>query len=104
MSYKSNIPKIKIQIDEVTEDALDEIGGTLLANMQSITPVKTGTLKRSLTFKKAKSDKTCSITWGSNIAYAAKVEFENKSFLRSTLRGCESEVIDIIKRHLGGIK
>ena len=57
MSYKSNIPKIKIQIDEVTEDALDEIGGTLLANMQSITPVKTGTLKRSLTLKKQKAIK-----------------------------------------------
>lgn len=104
MSYKSNIPKIKIQVDEVTESALDEVAITLLANMQSITPVKTGTLKRSLTFKKAKSDKTCSITWGSNVVYAAKVEFENKSYLRSTLRSGTKEMEDILRKHLGGIK
>ncbi|MDU7212481.1 HK97 gp10 family phage protein [Clostridium sp.] len=103
MSYKSNIPKIKIQVDEVTESALDEVAITLLANMQSVTPVKTGALKRSLSFKRYKYREHI-IKFGSNLIYAPKVEFENKSFLRSTLRGCENEVIDIIKRHLGGIK
>ncbi|MDU4319750.1 MAG: HK97 gp10 family phage protein [Clostridium sp.] len=104
MSYKSNIPKIKNSIMEVLEDAAQEIGVTELANMQSATPVKTGTLKRSLTFEKAKGDKTYSITWGSDIVYAPKVEFENKSYLRSTLRSGTKEMEDILRKHLGGIK
>lgn len=104
MSYKSNIPRIKKYIMEVLEDASQEIGVTELANMQSVTPVKTGTLKRSLTFVKAKEDKIYSITWGSSIVYAPKVEFENKSYLRSTLRSGTKEMEDILRKHLGGIK
>lgn len=104
MSYKSNIPRIKNSILEALEDASQEIGVTELANMQSTVPVKTGTLKRSLTFNKAKSDKTYFITWGSNIVYSAKVEFENKSYLRTTLRSGASEMEEILKKHLGGIK
>lgn len=104
MSYKSNIPRIKNSILEALEDASQEIGVTELANMQSATPVKTGTLKRSLTFEKAKNDKAYSITWGSSVVYAAKVEFENKSYLRSTLRSGTKEMEDILRKHLGGIK
>lgn len=104
MSYKSNIPRIKNSIMEVLEDASQEIGVTELANMQSTVLVKTGTLKGSLTFNKAKNDKTYSITWGSNIVYAAKVEFENKSYLRSTLRSGTKEMEYILRKHLGGIK
>lgn len=104
MSYKSNIPRIKSSILEALEDASQEIGVTELANMQSGTPVKTGTLKRSLTFRKAKNDKAYSITWGSNVVYATKVEFENKSYLRSTLRSGTKEMEDILRKHLGGIK
>ena len=104
MSYKSNIPRIKNSIMEVLEDASQEIGVTELANMQSIVPVLTSTLQKSLTFKKAKSDKSYSITWGSNVVYAAKVEFENKSYLRSTLRSGTKEMEDILRKHLGGIK
>lgn len=104
MSYKSNIPRIKNSIMEALEDASQEIGVTELANMQSVTPVKTGTLKRSLSFVKAKEDKIYSIAWGSSIVYAPKVEFENKSYLRSTLRSGTKEMEDILRKHLGGIK
>lgn len=106
MSYKSNIPRIKKSIMEVLEDASQEIGVTELANMQSVTPVKTGALKRSLTFVKAKEGEIYSITWGvpESVPYAAKVEFENKSYLRSTLRSGTKEMEDILRKHLGGIK
>lgn len=106
MSYKSNIPKIQKSIMEALENASQEIGVTELANMQSVTPVKTGTLKRSLTFVKAKEGEIYSIIWGApeSVPYAAKVEFENKSYLRATLRSGVREMEDILKKHLRGIK
>lgn len=104
MSYRSNITRINQNIMSALDNAAQEIGVTELANMQSITPVKTSTLKRSLTFVKAKKGQGYSIKWGSSIVYAAKVEFENKSYLRTTLRGGQSEMIEILKRHLGGIR
>lgn len=104
MSYKSNIPRLKQSIMSALESASQEIGVTELANMQSVTPVKTGTLKRSLTFVKAKEGEIYSITFGSSLIYAPKVEFENKSYLRATLRSGQSEMMEILKKHLGGIK
>ena len=46
------------------------------------------------------------ITWGvpESVPYAAKVEFENKSYLRSTLRSGTKEMEDILRKHLGGMK
>lgn len=106
MSYKSNIPRIKNSILEALEDASQEIGVTELANMQSVVPVLTGNLRRNLTFEKAKEGEIYSITWGApeSVPYAAKVEFENKSYLRSTLRSGTKEMEDILRKHLGGIK
>lgn len=106
MSYKSNIPRIKNSILEVLEDASQEIGVTERANMQSVAPVKTGLLRRKITFVKTKSDKVYTITWGvpESVPYAAKVEFQNKSYLRSTLRSGTKEMEDILRKHLGGIK
>lgn len=103
MKYTNNIKKITQEIINAVDNAGEEIGITELANMQSNTPVKTGALKRSLSFKRYKESKGVKIEWGSNLIYSAKVEYENKSYLRATLRAGQEEMIDILKKHLKGV-
>ena len=48
----NNIDEIKRQFLEACENAINEIGITGTAELQSNSPVKEGFLRRSLTFKK----------------------------------------------------
>ena len=59
---QSNIEIIKKQILKACGDAMDEIGITGTAELQSNAPVKKGTLRRSITFKKADSESKYKIT------------------------------------------
>ena len=99
---QSNIEIIKKQILKACGDAMDEIGITGTAELQSNAPVKKGTLRRSITFKKADSESKYKITLGSSLDYAPYTEFRNKSkgWMRGTMRGFSSESIEILKKHL----
>lgn len=102
---QSNIDTIKKQILKACGDAMDEIGITGTAELQSNAPVRNGTLRRSITFKKANSESKYSITFGSSLDYAPYTEFRNKSkrWMRNTMNGLSSDARDIIIKHLGKV-
>ena len=83
-----------------TSAAADEIKVTELAEMQSNTPVKTGALKRSETAITRVNPEGIKITWGSSLIYAKKVEFKDKSYIRSTLKREIGNINKILNKHL----
>lgn len=91
-------------IEQALLEALNEVGITEVASIQSNTPVKTGNLRRSINYLKPTKDKhILKISIGSNVVYAAKVEFENKSYLRATLKADTKEIEGIIIKRLEGV-
>ena len=102
---KNNIDEIKRQFLEACENAINEIGITGTAELQSNAPVKNGTLRRSLTFKKANTESKYKITFGSSLDYATYTEFRNKSkgWMRNTMNGLSSDAKDILIKHLGKV-
>lgn len=96
----NNIPKVIVTLEQALEAASREIGVTETANIQMNTPVKTGNLRRSINFVKAKDGNIYEIKFGSDLIYAPKVEFENKSYLRYTLRNNEDEIKQILLKYL----
>ena len=91
-------------IEQALLEALNEIGITEVASIQSNTPVKTGNLRRSIDYLKPTKDKhILKVSMGSNVIYAAKVEFENKSYLRATLKTDTKEIEGIIIKRLEGV-
>lgn len=100
MKKINNIRKIMQRLENTLDDATSEIGVTITACIQNNTPVKTGNLKRSIAFAKAKEGKTYNIRFGSDLFYATKVEFENKSYLRYTLRNEEGQIKEILLKNL----
>ena len=88
----SNRWEIDFNINEITEDIKNAVetwqnttGVAEVAEVQANTPVLTGNLRRSITFKKLNSGTKYTLRIGSALVYAAKVEYENKSYIRSTL-------------------
>lgn len=104
MKKINNINKIMNEYKELIADASKEISITELANIQSNTPVKTGDLKKSIGTEVQGECLETTIVWGSNLIYAPKVEFENTSYLRQTLRDNQNEIVDILKKHLKNIE
>ena len=98
----NNISKIIGNMQKGIEKSLEEIGVTGVANIQSNTPIDTGALKRSITFKKAKSNKKYQIIFGSALNYSIFVEFKGKSkgFFRKSLNNFSDEARAIIKRNI----
>lgn len=98
----NNVDKIKRQFLETCENAMNEIGITGTAELQSNSPVLKGFLRRSLTFKKANTSSKYSIIFGSSIDYAPYTEFRGKSkgWMRGSMRGFSSEAQEILKKHL----
>lgn len=91
-------------IEQALLEALNEVGITEVASIQSNTPVKTGNLRRSIDYLKPTKDKhILKVSVGSNVVYAAKVEFENKSYLRATLKADTKEIEGIIIKRLEGV-
>lgn len=102
----NNISKVINNLGKSVEKSLDDIGITGVATIQTNTPVKTSTLKKSWTFKKANSGKKYSITFGTSINYAMYVEFKpNKSqgFFRRAMGDVQEDAKNIIKRNLSQI-
>lgn len=92
-------------IEKTLLNALNEIGITEVASIQANTPVKTGNLRRSINYLEPVSDNhILKISLGSNVVYATKVEFENKSYLRATLKADAKEIEGIMIKRLGEIR
>lgn len=98
----NNIDEIKRQFLETCENAMNEIGITGTAELQSNSPVLKGFLRRSLTFKKANTSSKYGITFGSPLEYAPYTEFRGKSkgWMRGTMNGLPSRAIKILEKHL----
>ena len=102
---EDNSKEILTSIEQALLEALNEIGITEVASIQSNTPVKTGNLRRSINYLKPTKDKhILKVSMGSNVIYAAKVEFENKSYLRATLKADAKEIEGIIIKCLGVVE
>lgn len=97
---KSTIETIKKAI----MSGLSEVGVTETASIKSCTPVKTGNLKRSIEYTKpVLKDNKVEIKIGTDVTYAAKVEFENKSYLRATLKADTKEIQNVLIKHLRSV-
>lgn len=91
-------------IEQALLEALNEIGITEVASIQSNTPVKTGNLRRSINYLKPTKDRhILKIFMGSDVVYATKVEFENKSYLRATLKADTKEIQNVLIKHLRSV-
>lgn len=104
---------IDFNVDEITEcfrNAIEEwqndAGVGEVANVQSVTPVLSGALKKSITFKKVNTKTKYTLKIGSRLIYSAKVEYKNKSYIRSTLSNdigdLKTSLLETIRRHLNG--
>ena len=100
MKKVNNTKKIMDKYKDLVSNAAKEISITELANIQEATPVKTGNLKRSIGTEIKGEGSETEIIFGTDLVYGAKVEFENKSYLRQTLKDNHDEVVSIIKKHL----
>ena len=92
-------------IEKALLNALNEIGITEVASIQANTPVKTGNLRRSINYLEPVTDNhILKISLGSNVVYATKVEFKDKSYLRATLKSDAKEIEGIMIKRLGEIR
>lgn len=110
MKCINNIDKIMQDLEKAIDSASEEIGVTGTADIKAVTPVGTrkddkhkGQLRRSISFNKSKQGNTHIINFGSDVEYAAKVEFESTSYLRSSLRSNIDKFSGILTKHLKGV-
>lgn len=104
MRKTNNLKKVMDRYKDVIKEASEEISITELVNIQANTPVKTGDLKKSIGTSIEGDGSKTEIVWGSDLIYATKVEFENTSYLRDTLRENHDQVVEILKKHLKKIE
>lgn len=70
-----NTDELRKHANEVIERALTEVGDTAVGYVAMLTPVDTGRLRASIT----KEVQGHSVAIGSNVEYAAEVEFNEKA-------------------------
>ncbi|MGL4848506.1 MAG: HK97 gp10 family phage protein [Clostridium sp.] len=102
MKIINNVDEFEKKFMEALKSASKEICITELADIQSNTPVLTGDLKRSITGKSKVKNNLVKIEWGSKLVYARKVEFKDKSYIRSTLTRDLDKIGKILDKHIGG--
>lgn len=97
----------KQKMDDIKKalmNAMSEILVTEVASVKANTPVKTGNLRRSITSTEPELENNIvSGKVGTMVIYSAKVEFENKSYLRATLKADTKEIEATLIKHLGGV-
>ncbi len=99
----NNIKTVIKNLQKGVENSLEQVGVSGVANIQSNTPVDTGALKRSITFKKAIKGKKYKVTFGSALNYSIIVEFKPsriQGFFRNTLAEFKDEAKEIIERNI----
>lgn len=99
---KNNIKQAKSDIESEILSAVEEIGVTGVAELQSNAPVLSGDLKKSITYESEKVGTTYKVTFGipDFIKYAVYTEFRNKTkgWFKNTLRDLNS--LEILEKHL----
>ena len=100
---ENHIEDVIKQIKKASTDSSKEISITVLADIIPNVPVETGNLARSMTTLKKVDSNKIKIFWGSNVVYAAKVEFENKSYLRSTISKDKDKILSILIKHFSKV-
>lgn len=103
MQYKKNFDKVKLQIAQNIENALNEIGGFVVAESQIRTPVDTGNLRRGETFKVDADNKAVHV--GSNVEYDEYVELGTSKqsaqpHWKPAVYENISDITNIAKKHL----
>jgi hypothetical protein len=101
MSFKleNHIPDLIKNLENLDNNVLKKIGDELVENVRKNTPVDTGALKKSIKCN-IKNNK---ITIGSDLPYATKVEFEDKSYLRKTLTEKKDNIANAVGEGLKGV-
>ncbi|WP_415319931.1 HK97 gp10 family phage protein [Clostridium perfringens] len=102
INVENNIDAAKESFLKAARAAAKESKITLIADVQSVTPVDTGSLRRSITGICRATDSEATITVGSPLIYAKKVEFQDKSYLRSTLMRDFLNVGNVFTKHIRG--
>ncbi|WP_338627507.1 HK97 gp10 family phage protein [Clostridium baratii] len=109
LKIENNISEAKAKFLQALRDAAQETKVTLIADVQSVTPVGSkekgsispGALKRSISgHYRVENSGDITIEIGSPLVYAKKVEFENKSYIRSTFDRDLDKVSDIFNKHI----
>ena len=115
MSSVNNIPKIIERVKSQLKNASKEIAITEVANIQANTPVDSGTLKKSISSETEENKNQILVKLGVDGSfvnpkskakvdeYANKVEYENKSYIRDTLKGEEINIKSIVNKHLSKV-
>ncbi len=101
MSFKleNHLPDLIKNLENLENNLLKKIGDELVEDVKKNTPVDTGELRKSI--KCNIKDKK--ITIGSELPYATKVEFEDKSFLRKTLTDKKDNIANAVGEGLKGV-
>ena len=110
MIIHDNIPLAKEKFLKALRDSANEIKVTEIANVQVNTPVgdpkrkdeTPGALRRSIAGNCKVRATGFNVEIGSPLAYAKKVEFQDKSYLISTFKDDEENIQDIINKHIQG--
>ena len=99
----NNIKTIIKNLQKGVENSLEQVGVAGVANIQSNTPVDSGALKRSMTFKKATQGKKYKVVFGSALDYSIIVEFKPskvQGFFRNSLSDVRGEGKQTIERNI----
>ena len=99
----NNIKTIIKNLQKGVENSLEQVGVAGVANIQSNTPVDSGALKRSMTFKKATQGKKYKVVFGSALDYSIIVEFKPskvQGFFRNSLSDFRGEATQTIERNI----
>ncbi|MGL5328251.1 MAG: HK97 gp10 family phage protein [Peptostreptococcaceae bacterium] len=103
VKFTDNTDFFKRAIYKAMEDAANDIGKTIVGEIQANTPVKTSALKKSMTFVKTNSKAKIRVTLGSPLKYAPYVEYRPSRvqyFMTKTIRNNKEEILRIVKKHL----
>ncbi|HFD0308729.1 HK97 gp10 family phage protein [Clostridium perfringens] len=101
VKVENNFEYFKKKLLNNIQKAGQEAFVTELAEIQSNTPVETGNLKRSLTGNSKLNNSILKVSWGTKVIYARKVEFKDKSYIRSTLKRDIVRIGAIFNKYIG---
>lgn len=98
MSFKmeNHLPDIIKSLSSNSSDIFKKLGDDIAEDVKKNTPVDSGDLRKSI--KATVKDKK--ITIGSDLPYAAKVEFEDKSYIRKTFNDKKDNIEDEMGKYL----
>lgn len=106
MKYEVYFNEVEKMIEENIREALTNTGNLIKAEAKLLTPVKTGQLRRSLSYRT--DAKNASVTIGTNIDYAEAVHNgtsrqRSQPFLKDAIYQNINEIENIFKESLGKV-